>query len=497
VILVSASLSLFCYDRHPHLQDEVVYLYQARYLAEGKITAPAAPVAEAFSIYMIPYNAERWYSPFPPGWPAFLAIGVLLGAPWLVNPILAGANVILLFVLLHQLYSRRVALTGLLLFCLSPWQTFMAMSFMSHTLTLACALAGAVAMIRAGKTGRVGWGWVSGCLAGVVGLIRPLDGLAVAIVLGLVAVTTGSRRTRIYTSVVFGVALALVNAIALPYNKAITGQAMLSPLMDYYDRYFGPGTNAMGFGPGRGLGWAIDPFPGHSPLEAAINANLNAFSLNTELFGWSIGSLLIVSVFVFSGVMARRDQMMVGALVVIGGLYSLYWFSGGPDFGARYWYLMLVPLVALAARSVDYLESVVARTINGRSRKGLVRAAVVSLSFMALVNYSPWRTTDKYHNYLGMRPDIKHLAEEQGFGTSLVLIRGESHPDYESAWVYNPLDLSAAAPVYAWDRNPEVRARLLESYPDRPVWIVDGPSITGRGFKVVAGPLSARELTRR
>jgi hypothetical protein len=70
-----------------------------------------------------------------------------------------------------------------------------------------------------------------------------------------------------------------------------------------------------------------------------------------------------------------------------------------------------------------------------------------------------------------------------------VLVRGESFPDYSSAAIYNPIDLHAAGPVFAWDRNPQVRAELLGLYPDRPVWIVEGPSLTGAGFRVAAGPL--------
>ncbi|HET9532885.1 MAG TPA: hypothetical protein VFQ92_21195, partial [Blastocatellia bacterium] len=66
--------------------------------------------------------------------------------------------------------------------------------------------------------------------------------------------------------------------------------------------------------------------------------------------------------------------------------------------------------------------------------------------------------------------------------------------DYASAAIYNPLDLRADAPIYAWDESPEVRSQVLEAYRDRPVWIVDGHSITGRGFEVVKGPLSAQEL---
>src|SRR5262249_54215865 len=127
------------------------------------------------------------------------------------------------------------------------------------------------------------------------------------------------------------------------------------------------------------------------------------------------------------------------------------------------------------------------------------RVVVLALSLCALtlVNYFPWRAIDKYHHYLRMRPDVLRLARQYDFGKSLVLIRGERFPDYMSAAVYNPLDLRAAAPVYAWDRNPEVRAKALKAYADRKVWIIEGPSITGAGFKVVEGPLVARELLAR
>ena len=38
---------------------------------------PAPPIQQAFSIDMIPYEDDKWYSPFPPGWPAMLALGTL------------------------------------------------------------------------------------------------------------------------------------------------------------------------------------------------------------------------------------------------------------------------------------------------------------------------------------------------------------------------------------------------------------------------------------
>jgi hypothetical protein len=94
-----------------------------------------------------------------------------------------------------------------------------------------------------------------------------------------------------------------------------------------------------------------------------------------------------------------------------------------------------------------------------------------------------------------MRPDVRVLAQDYHFGRSLVLVRGEQFPDYASAAVYNPLNLQANAPVYAWDRDRAVHDQVLQVYADRPVWIVEGPTITHAGFRVAAGPLKAAALT--
>ena len=186
---------------------------------------------------------------------------------------------------------------------------------------------------------------------------------------------------------------------------------------------------------------------------------------------------------------------MLAVIVAIFGVFSLYWFSGGPDFGARYWYLMVIPLVALTVRGIQFLETTFQNATAGSTNQTTrVMAAVLSLSMLALINFFPWRAIDKYYHYLGMRPDIRYLDQKHDFGKSIVLIRGNSHPDYQSAWVYNPSDPYADAPIYAWDQNPQVRAQVLRAYPDRPIWIVNGPTITRGGFQVLAGPLSARDF---
>ena len=482
VVVVAATLAVVSYERHPHVPDEVSHLYQARYFAAGRLTVPASPVHEAFDVDIMSYEPGRWYSPTLPGWPAILAVGAAANIPWLINPLLAGLGIILAHALVRQLYDRTAARLVVVLLCLSPWYVFLAMSFMSHSAVFVTALGAALAMMRYARTGKLGWTFVAGCLVGASSLIRNMDGLALGVVLGLVLSVTS--RFRVSALAAFGAGSLFVGALILPYNAHLTGDAMTSPLMTFWERDYPTGSNALGFGPDRGWEWGgLDPFPGHGPRDVVVNAALNVSSVNFELFGWSTGSLIAIILLVLWRRFDRRDWIMIALILVVVALYSTYWFSGGPDFGARYWFLVILPCAVLTVRGAEALAERL-----GHQGSSAVVTGMLILSLSAFVNVFPWRAIDKYHHYRGMRPDIRDLDRRYDVGPSLVLIRGNRHPDYASAFPYNPLDLRESRPIFAWDRSPEVRAQLLAAYPQRPVWIVEGPTLTGRGFRVVERP---------
>ena len=494
VIVLAAVLSYFVYQAHPSVPDEVQYLFQAKYFAAGQLTTKAPLVPEAFSMYMIPHAEAKWFAIFPPGWAALLAIGVKLNIVWLINPLLGGSCILLTYLFLQGIYSRRLARISVLLLCSSPWFIFMAMSLMSHLFTLFCALGAGVLLQRALKKQKIIYVLGAGLATGVLSLIRPFDGAIVALVLGLASLygfTTWKKKLTAGAALTIGT--LLMGGLIFPYNQMVTGNAALFPMDAYYTKYFWAGANSLGFGANHGFNWGLDAFPGHSPLEAVINAALNIFSINTELFGWATGSLVLASALIFSGRVGKKDFWALGMIGSVIGAYSLFWYHGGPDFGARYWFLAIIPLVALTARGIEWLgtrtDSTPEPALNPR-----ISIAVAALCGLSLLNYFPWRSLDKYFHYLGMEPGIERLAKENHFGKSLVLIRGEEHPDYQSAWIYNPLNFEGDAPLYAFDKSPEIRAELLKAYAERRFWIVDGPTRTGNGYKIVSGPLNSDEL---
>ena len=489
VAVLGIGLNFFSYERHPHVPDEVAYLMQARFFASGAVTMPAPPVPEAFEVYLMKTDGNVWYPVTLPGWAMLLGLGTFFGAPWIVNPILAGVNVLLTFWLVTRLYSIRAAKLCIILLALSPWFIFLAMSFMTHMAALACLLVGAIGVVKARETQNLRWGLLSGAGIGFLSMIRPLEAVAVAGLLGLWILGLGGKRLGLASITAVAVGTLLLGGLGLAYNARLTGDPLKFPVNAYTDEKFGPNSNAYGFGPDRGMGWQLDPYPGHGPVDALVNSNLNISALNAELLGWSIGTFLMIGAFLCFAKYRTSDYLMLAVIAAIYVLHFFYYFSGGPDFGARYWFLMIVPLIVLTLRGVEALAERLRELGPGADTR--LYGAIGALIVLTLCVFVPWRAIDKYHDFRGMKPDIRELAGKVDFGRSLVLVEGNQHPDYDSAFIYNSLDLSGDAPVFAWDRDGVTREKLLVLYADRPVWIVRSPSLTGQNYEIAAGPISA------
>ncbi len=519
VFVVCALLAVFVYQRHPHLQDEVAYLLQARTFASGRVALPNPPVPSAFELYLIASSVHGWYSPVPPGLGVAFVPGVWLGATWLVNPLFTAANVVLLYLVLQPLYGRRVARLSTLLFATSPWNLFLGMTFMPHAVTLFLALAATLGVIATRRTGLARWTWLGGLALGVLATVRQLDAMVMAGALGLWAIGLGGRRLKWSGTAGLVLGAMLGAAPLLAFNRHFTGSVGTFPIMAYNDALYGKGANDYGFGANRGMGWPLDPNPGHGPLDGTINASLNTAATQVELFGWAIGSLVLVYAFVLRGRLSRSDRGMLGIIAFTWLAYFFNYFAGGPDFGGRYWFLMIVPLVALTARGALTLGSprdgpvgtIASSSAAGAPAPDRVVQAMGTESFTetrwltglalavvgGLVVFMPWRAVDKYWHYRGMRPDIVKLATEAHFGDGLIVVSGRELPDYASAATYNPLSLRDRVPVYVRHTTASSDSAAVVAFPDRAVWLVDGPTISGTGYVVRAGPLSTSDALRR
>ncbi len=122
--------------RVPHVQDSLTYLFQAQTVARGDLWADAPILPEFFKQEFLLVQNGRWFGKYPPGYPVVLALGVLLNAPWLINPLLASLTVPLLYQLGRRLVNDRIGLLAAGLMTLSPFFLFLSGSQMAHAAEL-------------------------------------------------------------------------------------------------------------------------------------------------------------------------------------------------------------------------------------------------------------------------------------------------------------------------------------------------------------------------
>lgn len=495
-------------DGIPHVQDSVTYLFQAQTLARGALTAPAPPLAEPdatahFAQEFLLVRDGRWFGKYPPGYPALLALGVLAGAPWLVNPLLAAMTVALVYALARQLYGRGPWLPALAatLLAASPFFLVMSGSLMAHPGELFWStlfmLAWTKSLPPPGKMGRDGgrWAVVAGAALGMLLLTRQFAALTVGLAFGggwlwLAARTTAGRHqggsswavARLaFSQACRGRLLAAFLAISpfllvLPvYQAAVAGDARSDPRLLYwpYDRVgFGPdigeAENAFYMSAAEGqpaIAWYTDPTQpprGHSPARGLYNLGRNLDALETDLFG---GPPLLALGFVWLAFLLRRptavDWLLLLTLLAVAGGYVAYWASG-IAYGPRYFYAALPSLVILSARGISALAFVAGRRA--------VLILVTLLLAASLVRMPARLAAYRDYNFVSAAP--RKLVEARVTPPALVFVTASDADWWEygvffsgnTPWLDGPV-------VYARDLGPEENARLAARFPGRSSWL--------------------------
>ena len=81
-------------------------------------------------------NNGKFYSWAPPGWPLLLLPGVLLGVPWLVNPVLGALTLLVVYRLGELVYDRATSLLALFFMLFSPFFLLHSASYFAHPSSL-------------------------------------------------------------------------------------------------------------------------------------------------------------------------------------------------------------------------------------------------------------------------------------------------------------------------------------------------------------------------
>ena len=472
-ILAAAWVTRNIYQAIPHLEDEIAYAWQADLLAEGKLSMPSPSYPHSFLVpFVVDHDGLR-FSKYPPGWPAVLAAGVLLGLRAWVNPLLAGLGVWLTYRLGRRLFNAGVGLLAAALTVTSPFFLLNSGSLLSHPLGLA---------LTAGFT----WAWLAAfgpqparrpwlpTLAGAALLValmltRPVTALAVTlpfVLHGQVLWLRGSAGQRYRLLVITLTGLAGIG-LYLVWQNSLTGDPWLNPYTLWwpYDR--------IGFGPGVGATEA-----GHTLGRALDNLGQAFWAGSYDLFGWGSFSWLFLPFGLWA---ARRNfsALLSGSVFLsLVAVYMTYWV-GATLYGPRYYYESLFSLTILSAAGIFWL----AGWLRGPGRllqpaagwRKLRPLLVVWLAGVLiginLTLYTPIRLhgmTDLFGiSAADQQPFLQ--PEVQALAPALVIVHTDLWMEYGALLDLQDPDLTTPL-IFSWAVNPETDRQLAAAYPARDVY---------------------------
>jgi len=337
VLLAAAAAwtSWFAFSGNPHLVDEMAQLFQARIFAAGRLAAPAPESPEFFLFMHTWITPAGWVAQFPPGQSVVLALGMLARAEWLVNPLLGGASVPLIYLVALGLYDRGTARLTAFLWATCAWVLFMSATYMNHVLSVTLLLGTWACVWAPGAVSR--WRWVlAGLLLAGAAATRPLDAVAGAVPVLVYLAQRRAWRPALWLALGGLPVMALLGHL----NWLLYG----APWKLGYTVLYGA-EHSLGFHPDV-WGDEYTPLVGLSNVVAAVRR------LHIYLFEWAIPALLPLGVWALLSHHTEDGDLTV-ALALLAGplLYFFYWHSGFYP-GPRFYYVAAPALVLGTARAV-------------------------------------------------------------------------------------------------------------------------------------------------
>lgn len=396
-------------DRVPHLPDSVVYLLQAGWAADGRLTGEASPVQEHLTVPFTYARGERWIGHYPPGWPLLLAPFLALGVPWLAAPLLALPFTVLAYLIGREVDSETVGVAAAALATVSPQARLMFGCYLSHALSAVLAAGAIWLVLRMGR--RVSWGpaAAAGGLLGACFAVRPLTAVAVALPCAVVMLVRASRpgREASRRQIVAATAAGLVATVpTLVANQAITG----NPLAFAYS-----------LADGTMYGLRNLPF-GIRNLDALLASTPSALLG----WGWGLGARRLLDAAAFGialvPLLRRRPEgrhlFLLGIVASLALLHLGARGEGLHGYGPRYYFDGFIALYVLAAAG---FRRMAAAAPPGRGLAAVGAAVLFAVLELTALGALPLRL-ERYRAYYDVDGRLLEALDRAGVDRALVLL---------------------------------------------------------------------------
>jgi hypothetical protein len=240
----------------PAYHDEFSYLFQAQTFLAGRVSFPSHPTMPELFDQMHVLNEGRFAGRYFPGTAIWMTPFVALGNPWWGHHAAHAFASFLLFWIGRHLANNAVGLLAGLLLAFSPGVALFSNLLLAHHPTLVGLLVFAITFLKLRRaiderTRLWPWAVLTGCGLTYAMLCRPMTAAGFGLPFGLwfgwwmlrgeSASTAGRPDTALPQRMLTAAAMALPIVVGLAglfvYNRAITGDGLLSPYQQYTDIY--------------------------------------------------------------------------------------------------------------------------------------------------------------------------------------------------------------------------------------------------------------------
>jgi hypothetical protein len=466
----------------PAQEDEFAHLYAGATFAQGRLANASPPLARHFESPMV-LSSPNSASAYPPGQGFTLALGILLGHPWIGVLLGVGAMCAAILWMLQAHMPAKWALLGAVLAAMqiavfSYWVN-------SYYGGAVAAIGGALVLgslqrmrTAARPAPRHAALFVAG--VGLLAVTRPFEGF---ILVACASLYLGKslfvgRTTPLPKSipvVLAGGALVVVGLL-LFYNSRVTGD----PLTLRY---------SLSLRDWVGFVWQKTPPENHCDQRdlhgyfAGLNA-IHAHRLELLPYRWVPAQLIRVATvmtplyisaawavpFILGVFVLRRNRrlryLMTIAVAIIAGTF-FYVFVG-----AHYFAPLACIVFAIAAHGIRYLRTW--RFLEKPSGLFLSRAIPVicfAAFCMTFVVAASGRFRPPPDSFPMRRAYLLDQLKSMP-GKHLVFVRYPVEYNFNEQWVHNEPDVENSSVIWAREMDPASDADVIQHYGGRRVWLL-------------------------
>jgi len=483
----------------PYAHDEFCYLLQADMFAHGHISYPPHPMAAYLETFYVTFH-PTYSTMYSPAQSVALALGQLLGHPWIGVLLSTSAMVAAILWMLQGWLPPRWALLGaiIVLIRIALFSYWMNSYWGGSVAALGAALVlGAIPRLK--KTQRTRDALLLGFGIIILANSRPLEGfifcIPVAIILFLWLLDLRKKQQPIPVRRVLLPILFCLSAnflFTLYYDWRITGDPFAVPRAVYYKQFLSVSPFIWGkIGPPLHYanpqydaffnGWIRSIY---TRTWASLRQNellrLNEFWLFLVGIPFSVAFLTLPSLL--------KDRRIRPALwyflVCVLGLVVVTWFE--PHYAAPAFCIFLIILF----QAVRHLRTwqCHSRPVGISLTRQIVTLTLLSIPVCLYEHVqNPHGISCWSYQPLWTRAHIAYWLQNMP-GDHVVIVRYPPHHDYRDQWVYNAADIDHSRIVWAHDVPGQDLSPLLSYFSNRKVWILEPDSVPPQLYSYTGQP---------